>query len=538
MSIVHMYGFDHLPDRRGITSAQLTADGFETLNAQWHTSFMRSDIAIIDDRKWLSISGVYVQGSSQIRRVLHLLNQSGGSARDIFKNPASVTKGVIGTRVRTATPTGHFLTASYVGGILIVDSVRYFDKVFQGLTGGEHYIEIEFDFVEKTIAFYLNGGLNETVEVATLTLDSIVQFGPSWTAYWSASYENAIYLTDIYVTYDNQDGEISGRLGPVVVKPLFVDSVSEPESWAFEDPENILTYNLNEGGTWEARTLIPRDLTELNVPGSTRLSCPSATNLTSLNNIVQKLDNSTTAQFAVTGTNVDVILTVDFINPRKVSGYALTFYDYLGYVVNNWEVQGKVSSDSEWVTLDSKLKVPILVSYGWSQYAYKLPEDKVGIYKHVRMRIFDHIFKGNGPTILSHFQLLGEPEDSLPGDSVNTISRTTNTRIDDLDFPVVKTDIVGGEATYGFKVPDVGPSDILAVDIGITARREQASSEHIVAKYQIDEEALDPVTVELLPHCTQPTYLGLLHKAVDGEAWTQDSLEKLRVIIKSKKGAK
>lgn len=541
MSIVHMYGFDHMPERGNLRDYNFVADGFEDLGLDWHVSYTSLATISKGDRKWLELNEMSSGGNTySTSRAVTFLNGASGTAGKMFKNPTLVTKGVVGFRLQTQTLTNHFLSSQFSGSILTVGNVRLFDSHFQTLTPGEHYIEIEFDFVKKSIGFYLNGGLIETASIPTLTLATIVLLGPRWTTWTTSTYKNILHITDIYATYDNEDGDVSGRLGPVIVKPLFVNSTVEPESWKLDNPANSATYTLNEGGTWEVRTLLPKDTTELDISGVGRLSSNPVTGASQFPAI--RIDpNSTTTgiQFSVPNPSTDIILSVDFENPKEVAGYALSIYNsYLR--LQNWQLQGKVNSADEWITLDERLAVPMIGSVSaFSKHAYKLPVDKVGIYRHVRLRAFNHYAQTDSRTaMISHFQLLGEIGANDSSDKVDIISRTPNNNNTDFDFPVIKTDIVEGEATYGFKIPDVGPSDILAVDVGITARREQASSEHIVAKYKIDEDELDPVIVELQPHSTKPKYLGLLHKSVDGTSWTQESLEKLRIVIKSKKGAK
>lgn len=541
MSIVHMYGFDHLPERGNLRDYNFVADGFEDLGLEWHTGYTELTTVSKGDRKWLALNELYVNNYGNVIPVsVTFLNRSGGTAGNIFKNPTLVTKGVVGFRLQTMTPTSHFLTSGVNGNLLIVDGERLFDNQFQALTGGEHYIEIEFDFVKKSIGFYLNGGLVETVSVPTLSLNTKVTLGPRWSTTPNSQAKNILHITDIYATYDNEDGDVSGRLGPVVVKPLFVNSATVPEPWELQNPNNITTYRLNGGGTWKSQTLLPKDTSELNIPNGPKLSSASAANRAALVNIVTDPNSTNTGiQFSVPNPSTDIILSVDFENPKEVAGYALSIYNsYLR--LQNWQLQGKVNSADAWITLDERLAVPMIGAVGvFSKHAYKLPVDKVGIYRHVRLRAFNHYAQTDSRTaMISHFQLLGEIGANQSSDSLDILSRTPNNNNTDFDFPVIKTDIVEGEATYGFKIPDVGPSDILAVDVGITARREQASSEHIVAKYKIDEDELDPVIVELQPHSTKPKYLGLLHKSVDGTSWTQESLEKLRIVIKSKKGAK
>ncbi|MNI77686.1 hypothetical protein D3C73_1339960 [compost metagenome] len=105
-----------------------------------------------------------------------------------------------------------------------------------------------------------------------------------------------------------------------------------------------------------------------------------------------------------------------------------------------------------------------------------------------------------------------------------------------MDLPVVKMDLAGSEGKFGFKVPDFGPADIMAIKVGTMVRREQGVSELMEGLIEVGAARSPAVTFNPKAHVEKVEPLGIFQKKPDGTAWTQADLEALRVVFKSKRG--
>jgi hypothetical protein len=58
-----------------------------------------------------------------------------------------------------------------------------------------------------------------------------------------------------------------------------------------------------------------------------------------------------------------------------------------------------------------------------------------------------------------------------------------------------------------------------------------------VAKVKVGADSTTPVDYELKAHTEEVKPFALLQKTPGGAAWTKESLESLRVVVKTKRGA-
>lgn len=533
MAITHMYGFDHMNVRPSLTRAHMVAEGFgDVIYTSGYTPF---SIEYQDGRNWMGIATQNVNINGTYTRHVPFIGKNQSFSSE-FGDPKDATVAAFGFRILVPTyKPSPFYSSS--GSCIRIGSEYITDGLMARLTPGDHYVEYVVDFVNLTVTGWIDGGKIAETSVETLTLDSTFMFGMMGSTSSTNAYPVGL-INDIYATYDYGDGEIFGRLGPVLVKPLIVDDVKLPPTYTYSAEDQYHEYTLTTGGTFNAQLLIPKLSTDNELKNvleyTTTPAMPSDYNWL----ITRNPDLVTTSyQIAVPNVNSIVSFDVDFLRNKRVSGYAFNHYNSYSRPID-WQLQG--SHDKlVWVTLDSQTDTPLDGGAGaYPKRAYRLDESKVDNYRYYRL-YFTKFFRQSGYSIfaISHFQLLGSPADDFANTTISGLSMVPNQGLTDMDFPTIRTDTLGGEGEFGFKIPDTGANDILAVRTGIMARREQGSSEHLLGHYRMNKVNLPPETIELRSHSTHVESMKILHRDLNKDVWTQDALKKLRVVVKSKKGA-
>ena len=540
MSVPLMFGFDNLPLRPGLSSAHMKVEGFDQLDliastASWLTTR-------INGRTWMTAQQNYYAGvSSNITRTFWLFQRS---LSELFGNPSLMTKGVIGARIYVdqglvdRVSSGQQTAALFYIGGQAVDGL-----LSSRLTVGEHFVEFEIDLVAFTVKTYLNATLVNTYQFSgAVAIGAIAQLGHTGIGQQNLQTVTMISYNDVYTTYDNQDGEVSGRLGPVKVLPLVVDKSTRPANWSYSDADALFSYFDYDqdatAGLFPAHCLIPRFTTEIEVAGQFKWDTvpPSVSpQIYQRFNPPSPTGDSWTAATAAT----KIVVNVTFERAKKATGYSLFGYSNGYGAFDDWTFEG--SNDGQaWTVLDTRVGCAAKIQLGTKAYAFKIDPAKVGSYRYFRWNVSKVLVAPQqaGRVYMGHFQVLGDPADAALNELYDGLARSPNATQTDMDYPVVRTGIDGSEAVFGFKVPDVGTSQVLAVRMGLTARREQASSEHIRAKLKVGETATAERVFELKPHVERQDLFPIAMKAPDGTAWTKASLESLQVVIKSKSGAK
>jgi hypothetical protein len=491
----------------------------------------------INGRTWLTAQQTFYSNiSSNITRTFWLFQRS---LNELFGTPSVMTKGVIGVRmfVEQGFIDRGAVALLYIGGIP-VDGI-----LPTKLTAGEHYVEYEIDLVTFTVRTYLNATLVNTYQFAgAVAMASVVQLGITFVNQQNLPTVSMLSFNDFYTTYDNQDGEVSGRLGPVKVLPLITDKSTRPANWSYSDADALYSYFDYDqdatGGLYSGHCLIPRYTTEIEVAGQFKWdSVPLSASPLSYQrfNPPAQIGDSWAAATAATAIRVNVT----FERAKKAAAYALYGYSSGYGAFDDWTFEG--SNDGQaWTVLDTRVGCAAKIQSGTKAYAFKIDPAKVGSYRYFRWNVSKVLVAPSqaGRVYMGHFQVLGDPADAALNGLYDGLTRSPNGSQTDLDYPVVRTGIDGSEASFGFKVPELGTSQVLAVRMGLTARRDQASSEHIRAKLKVGETATAERVFELKPHAERQDMFPIALKAPDGTAWTKASLESLQVVIKSKSGAK
>lgn len=541
MSIVNMYSFDQMPDRPGITRQHMVLEGFDLLDP--YVSVAQWNIVRINGRAWMQAWHLYyAQSYSGVARYADLI--SNRTLAEVFGNPATLKLGVIGFRLLVdQSYVQRFITDREAGTICSVVSVDMMPALSKALTVGEHFVEIEFDFVTNTVRTYLNATLIDTLTPGNvLTGDDTLLLGLRVV---DAQINPTIFplaFTDIYITHDNNNGEVSGRLGPVKVLPLAVDEINRPANWGFTDPDASATYpdyDIGEGvtATYTGNLLIPRLIDSADVAGqfkfvSTPAMAPSGPFFNpEVGQVIAQLIGTVNAVATHLFT---------FTRPKKATAYVIGSYIAAYGAFDNWTFEGSADGQA-WTVLDTRtgLAGKFMAANG-RVYAFKIPPAKQASYRFYRLVVTKTVFGGSSATFvyLKHMQVLGDPVDAVSNTMMDAVNRTPNSAASDLDNPVIRTGIDSSEGTFGFAVPEFGTAQVLAVKVGITGRRDQASSEHIRAKLKVGATAGPEKVFELKSHTERHEMFPVVGAAPDGTPWNKASLESLQVVVKSKSGAK
>lgn len=531
MSVTNMFSFDQFPTRSPLSQVQLDAEDYSLLALSG--SLAAIDIAPLNGRQWAATTFIYIGVTQASWRWGRL--SSGKTFRQAFGNPSVITKGVIAARIYINASGASIFSAAYS------TSASFFWNVSNSVDGnilsnipvGEHFLECEFDFVNLKVRSYLNGTFYAETSVPTLTLDQTFSVG--FHALFPGNVSPGIigYTTDLYFTYDNQNGDIAGRLGPVKVYNTPVEEIEIPQSWKGAD-DTVQTYILKDGGTWDAATVFPKLATESDFVDQFKIECTPVLTAGTPNTL---LGESLARAAWSAASNAALTITISSLAAKKVSGYVLQGYTLGSGFFDSWKFQGS-QDGTTWVDLD--VRAPGQAAYFQAVanrvVAFKLTPDKVGSYKQYRL-----ISTGNalvsGRIDMFHFNVLAEPADLFENNVRPALSRIANANINDYDYPVMRAAIDESEGAVGFKIPEIGPADILAVKVGIVARKDQGSSEHLVAKIKVGANETTPVDYQLKSHAEGILPLAMLQKAPGGAAWTKEALESLRVVMKTKRGA-
>lgn len=527
MTAVRMYCFDQFPSRSTITTTHMAAEGYTDLDFT-SSSSAGAFIASNKGRQSLGVNFNYIDASYAVGRTLRMFLKS---ARQLFGNPSVVTKGVFGIRVDiTAMGYTAFSQASSLG-LLWIEGTAADGGVMYNIPQGEHFIEIEIDFVNKTVSSYLNGNFKVQTSYPNLTLDSLLQISPNAAPPGRNVSGTIMYVTDMYFTYDNQDGDFAGRLGPCRVYNMPVEEIEVPASWKGFD-ETQQNYSLSDGTTWQAVPIVSKLASEGDFIDQWNIAVSPAFTGGGAQYV---MGESGTRSYWTAGNAVPLSITYTFPEGRKASGYVLQSYTTSGFF-DAWKFQGS-NDGTNWVDLDTRTGMGAYFQAQASRVvAFKVPAGKIGVYKQYRLLSTANLSSG-GYVQLYQFNLLAEPADLIDQVVRPALSRTVNNGVGDYDTPVLRTSIDGAEGSIGFKVPDIGVSDIVAVKLNVSARRDQGSAEHLVAKVKVGDKESAPVDYELKAHIEDHYPLANLQKVPNGAAWTKADLESLRVVLKTKRGA-
>lgn len=539
MSIVNMFGFEHLPVRGNFNAAHALAEGYPLFNLQ-STGYSYSSVAtaVRNGTTRLRCNWAYAQSSAGgFARNVYLFNKP---AREVFNFPTVTTKGVIGFRIYIdqgmVTYRGSwFSTYFFAAGSTPIA----LDKM-QDLPEGEHFIETEFDFVNKVVDTYYNSTKVASTSVPDLTLDSLIRFGPSGTGAGNNPGITVGDISDIYMTYDNQDGGVVGRLGPVRVRPLEVDEATLPSSWGVLDPDSISTYDYPVYGaveTFKGHQLLPTKTSELPIPGVLDVIPSQASAISSL---IALFGVGSYASFGSIVVGTPITILVKFARPKKVSAYALQSFAQTWGFFDDWIMQGS-NDGTTWTDLDTRTGLGTYFNNTNNRMAaFKITPAKIGWYTQYRLRVSKWInHSSTGATVtLSHFQVLGDLADAVENSKTDVIARPFDSGlVNSMDVPVLRTGTDESAAEFGFKVPSFGHGDIMAVQVGLSARRDSGGEEKLLVKTSLGDIDGAEKTIVLQPHTTNLDVIE--HRTVNhrGQPWTRTDLDNLKVIIKSKTGA-
>lgn len=544
MSIVHMFGFDQMPDRAGVTREHMAAEGFDIMTPNVTVNAGQWNISRINGRAWMSaVHLYYANTTSLVTRRSALIY--GRTLADLFGNPAKLKTGVLGARIYVD-PLFATRAAAHPTDILQINSVTADVGLPIRLTQGEHFIEFEFDFAAYTVKTYLNSSLIGTFQVPynQLTGATVFQFGLQSTSAQNLSTVALISFTDIYVTHDNEDGGVSGRLGPVKVLPLSVDKIDRPANWGYSDADAFYAYpdyDIGEGvtATYNGHLLIPRYTDTNDVAGQFKYeSTPPAA--AQANGARFNPPGGVADSWYVSNANTAIAHLFTFARAKKVTAYVLGSYNPNYGAFDDWTFEGS-NDGAVWSVLDTRTGMGIKFNAGLGRtYAFKITPGKVGTYRYYRIAVTKSVIGSSSTTrvYMNHMQLLGDPADAAENGMLDAVNRVPFSALADMDYPVIRTGIDGSESTFGFTVPEFGTSQVLGVKVGISGRRDQGSSEHIRAKLKVGESAGTEKVFELKPHTERVEMFPMAVTAPDGSTWSKESLENLRVVVKSKSGAK
>lgn len=531
MSVINMLCFDGMPSRANVTQGQLDAEGLTMLNLYPANSSF--GIGTNKDRQALAVWFNYYSSESyyDVNRTANIIN--GKTIRSFVGNQPTLTRAVFGVRVEI-TVNG---AAMFAGGsqryMAFFDGINMDIEILKQLPAGDHFMEFEIDYENKLLNSYLNGALHKSTPYNAMSLDSSFSLGITGVHSRSATTTIVAYLNDVYLTYDLKNGERAGVLGPVRVRNLLVEETDLPPTWLSAD-DTVATYVPFDGGSWTAHGLLPRVVTELDYTGQW---LHEVTPAAPAGHLIASLLADDTQRCYVSNVNntTPITFTTTFPSPKKVAGYIFQGYN-ISPTADEWKFQGS-HDGTTWVDLDTRVGMSAwYTSVPYRKGVFKIPVQLRQAFTRYRLAITKSV-AANARIEFCHYNLLGEMEDMAFNSAIPALYRPGNTALSDLDFPVVRPSIDETEGSFGFKIPTLGPSDVLAVKVGLAMRKEQGSSEKLQAKIQVGANATAKVDYDLKAHTQNMVPLGLWNTAPDGSIWTQEGLEALRVVMNTKRGA-
>lgn len=542
MSIVNMFTFDHMPARYNLLRSHMVAEGFDLFDAFYSSTVV--GLSRINERTWfVPTQAFYYQSSSAVTRYGHLVYNR--RADEMFGLPQAMKLGVIGFRVWVdQTHITNFITNGNNGSILQVNSAEASPALLRALnTPGEHFVEFEFDFVSNTVKTYLNATLIGTfTPYQAMGAGTTITIGLQTVMRQDTPTFNPFGINDIYITHDNGDGDVSGRLGPVKVLPLTVDKTTRPANWGYQDLDAFFAYSdydAGGGATYTGHCLVPRYTEVTDFPGQFKYTSVPQSGQPGLAGKFSPPSGSNDT-WAVANANSVITHNFAFTRPKKVTAYVIAVYAGATGAHDSWTFEGSADGTA-WTVLDTRSAMAVALNQvPIKPLAFKLAAGKVGSYRYYRIVATKQLIGISSPAniYLTHLQLLGDPADAVENGLLDGLSRAPASNLIDLDYPVIRTGIDSSEGTFGFAVPEFGTAQVLAVKVGLTGRRDQASSEHIRAKLNVGASNGTEKVFELKSHTERHEMFPLVTKAPDGTAWTKENLAKLQVVVKSKSGAK
>jgi len=536
MAIVNMIGVDNIADRSGL--GRIIEAGNKILQGTTESNLSVS-IATINNTKWMNVFSPGDGGSNNINKYLRLFGQN-ATIGEVFGNPSQLTKGVIGFRViitslyRTSNPNICLINnsaTSYLPGE---------EALLSSLPLGEHFFEYVFDLVNGKIEWYANGDLQISYNTP-LTLDSRVGLAPKIYQYGASRADSVMPMRDFYFVWDTQDDSPCDRLGPIKVNYLPVDEVIAPEGWQWVT-EQLLTYPNN---ATPMRPLIPLWMNAVGPTFEDKVSM-TVTNLTYgapqyVLNPATPNNNLGSAAFAGNNGETSRIIQVMFDKPKKVGAYGVGNPVASLNRAGSWVLEAG-NDGSTWTILDTRTNVHTGELPDNSVRQFTIPEQNRGLYRYYRWRVTFNIGSStNGYSsafYVAHFNLLGFIEDdavnldavgwfNAPYPAAAAIDRTTMTWRSSTDE---------SEATFKMRQPEVGTSDILAVQLHMSSRRDSGSEEHLVVRVKQGEAETESQAMELDPDFRHGVLIRRLPKSLTDEPWTAAAVGQLNVVIKSKTG--
>lgn len=544
MAIIDMYGFEHMPVGRAMNNGTVfTQEGYPLFNPS--PTFSSWNTAVRNGTTRLRCTWNYAGGGGgSTGRNAYLLQRT---ARQIFKNPAVNKVGVIGMRIFIDDAFKSYQGSFASPYMLTIANQPVDTDMLKTLPAGEHFIEYVFDFATGWIEVYANGDRFSSIQIVGLVLEHSIYFGP--VNYYQTSIPALVTVdvSDIYITYDTGDGSPSGRLGPVRVRPLDLAPVDIPDQWAFADDDiEALTqpyalYPATTPVSFQGHALIPQRLTEF--PLLNVVDLTTSQSITTNQLAIMLLPASTYSPFQIASDNVPITMTAKFANRKKVSAYGLGSGPVNTGFFMDWTFEGS-NDGTTWDALDSRTGMqPYFNTAGMRYAAFKLDPAKINWYTQYRLRVTKSVrAPSDGRSVnISHFQLIGDPADARENCKNDVIDRPFEVSAGYLnygkDFPVLRTSTDGAEGKFGFNVPEFGPGDIMAVQVGLSGRRDQASEEHLIVKTVSAAGESAPANIALDPHGGNHAIIQHMTKNHAGEKWSKADLESLKVVVKSKSGA-
>lgn len=518
MAITQMYGFDQMEPG----AANLGQSGMNVILANEGYSLLSTVngggqvyFATRNGRPWVYSGTVYTALVGDAR-----LYQNLGT----WFGPGVKKKAWLGFRYYQATTPGNYYSiATLHSQVLIYPSEVPF---------GECFIEFEFDWEAQTIRRWVDG-----IEAAPLTFpynDDAKNLCIG--SYQTGNYQTggAFMFTDIYAIVQTQDDSPNGRLGAVRVRPLDLDELVVPADWEITQP---VYGSIVIGGK-----TFPRANPNMNVtPYRNHEYTCNRTPYSGLALWHQYSPGSAVSfqPAIINAVNTNVAFTMKFPKPLKLGAYQLRRpNDTNHYVPSGWTVEG--SNDGlAWTTLDTKADYSGLVAMGVI-VNFEIPLANRAKYQYYRVNFTQSRLSGTSGNEfrVTGLQFFMDPDAAIltPMELLDS-DYGNDALLSDQTGGVLRTGILETELEAGIEKPDVGTEKIVKVQLRVSALRDGGSENHLRTK--VTQGAIELPTVQsyLEPTIRQGVVIFDSHKAPDGTAWTADSIDALKVRIKSRTGA-
>lgn len=396
---------------------------------------------------------------------------------------------------------------------------------------GESYVEFEFNWETATIRRWVDGVEIAPAQFLYPTDDRNLVIGQAQTNNYQSG--GIDYFTDIYAMVETQDDTPNGRLGAVRVRPLDLDELVVPADWELVQP---VYGSLVIGGKTFNRANPDFSATPYRNHDYTCNRTPSAGLV-----LYHQYSPTSSVYFntPILSASTTVAFTMKFPKPVKLGAYQMRRNSEVNfYTPQGWTVEG--SNDGlAWTTLDTIAGYAGLVAQGVVAN-FEIPAANRAEFQYCRVTFTSSRLVG---TSGNDFRVAGlqfyldpdaqliTPMELLDGDYWNDNNGSDQTG------GVMRTGILETELVAGIKRPDVGTEKIAKVTLRVSALRDGGSENHLRTKVTQGATELPTVASTLDPTIRQGVVIYDAHKAPDGTAWTADSIDALKVRIKSRTGA-